>query len=134
MKAAGCSGSSGKSFLKGRIDSFRNAVNGIGIIITGEKNFRIHLIVLAAVIVAGILFRLKAGEWIAVVLASGLVLSCECLNSAIEYLGDAVSEQENINLKKAKDASAAGVLIAAIISIITGIIVFVSAIIRFFKV
>lgn len=133
MKPADFSDSSGKSFLKERIDSFRNALNGIGIIINGEKNFRIHLVVLAAVIAAGIFFRLTAGEWVAVVLASGLVLACECLNTAIEYLGDAVSERENINLKKAKDASAAGVLIAAIISVVVGLTVFIPELLRFIR-
>jgi len=133
MKPKDYPDSSEKSFLKGRIDSFGNAINGIKLIIGGEKNFRIHLVVLAAVIAAGIFFRLTTVEWLAIILVSGLVLVSECINTAIEHLGDAVSEQQNINLKKAKDTSAAGVLLAAIISVVVGLVIFVPALFRLFR-
>jgi len=133
MKSKDTPDSPEKSFLKGRIESFGNAINGIKLIIGGEKNFRIHLVVLVAVIAAGIFFRLTTGEWIAVILVSGLVLAAECINTAVEYLCDEVSAQESINIRKAKDTSAAGVLISAIISVITGLFVFIPAIVRFFR-
>lgn len=133
MKHSDDNDTSRKSFIKGRADSLRNAARGMWQILRHEKNFRIHLLVLAAVIVSGIFFRFTWGEWIAVVLASGLVLAGECINTAVEYMGDAISEKKNKNIRRAKDASAAGVLIAAAIAVITGILVFITAIVRFFR-
>ncbi|MGQ9621632.1 MAG: diacylglycerol kinase family protein [Bacteroidales bacterium] len=117
--------------IKGRIKSFRNAFNGISMIIKFEKNFRLQLIIFAVVITAGVIFKISTGGWIAVVIVSGLVLVSECINTAVEYMGDSVSEHYDINIKNAKDIAAAGVLISAIISVITGLIVFVPEILRY---
>jgi diacylglycerol kinase len=48
----------------------------------------------------------------------------ECFNSAIEYLSDQITVEENDNIRRAKDVAAAGVLISAVISVATGIIIF----------
>ncbi len=118
--------------IKNRVNSFKNAFNGIRVVIRFEKNFRIQLIIFLLVIAAGVIFKISGGSWIAVILVSGLVLTSECFNTAIEHLGDAITEKKNINIRDAKDAAAAGVLIAAIISVITGLIVFIPAILRYF--
>ena len=119
--------------LKERLRSFGNAFRGMGLLLKHEHNFRIHLFILAIIIIAGALFRIEPGEWIAIALASGLVLTAEGLNSAIEYLSDRVSPGIDEQIGKAKDTAAAGVLISAIIAIITGAIIFLPHIIRLFS-
>jgi undecaprenol kinase/diacylglycerol kinase (ATP) len=55
----------------------------------------------------------------------GLVFITELLNSAVESLADYINPEWNELIKKAKDYSAAAVLISAIISVIIGAIIFI---------
>jgi diacylglycerol kinase len=119
--------------MKERLNGFRDAFRGLGLLIKYEHNFRIHLFVLAVVTAAGILLKISATEWIAVTLAAGLVLAGESFNTAVEYLSDRVSPDKDPIIQKAKDTSAAGVLITAIIAIVAGVIIFLPRIIRLFR-
>ncbi len=89
-----------------------------------ERNVWIHLVIAIAVIAAGIWFRLSAWEWIAITFAIGLVVTAEILNTSIEKLADFVSPQKHEDIKKIKDLAAAGVLVSAIASAVTGLIIF----------
>jgi diacylglycerol kinase len=119
--------------LKGRLHSFRNAFRGLGLLIIHEHNFRIHLLILAIVIVAGLLLKITAFEWIAVTIVAGLVLAGESFNTAVEYLSDRVSPDKDPIIRKAKDTSAAAVLISAFIAIIAGVIIFLPRIIKLLR-
>ncbi len=110
--------------------SFRNAFTGMVILVRTENNARIHIIILVLVIVAGIALKISPAHWIAVSLAAGLVLATECINTAFEYLCDSLMPEYDSRIKKAKDLAAAGVLIAAIVSVVTGLIVFIPALLR----
>ena len=63
-------------------------------------------------------------EWLALILAIGLVLSAEALNTAIERMVDRVEPQWHPAARDAKDLAAAGVLIASVFSFIVGVILF----------
>jgi diacylglycerol kinase len=129
-------GKTGKKFQKRhfsfaeRFNSFRDAFKGIGTLLTYEHNARIHLFVLVIVIAAGILFRIPGSDWMAILFVSGLVFVSECFNTAVEYLSDQITDEEDDNIRKAKDVAAAGVLISAIISVVTGVIIFLPEIFR----
>jgi len=124
-------GDRNKSFsLSARLKSFKHAFNGLITLLKFEHNARIHLSILVIVIITGIFLRISATDWIAVLLVSGLVFISECFNSAVEYVSDVATEEQNENIKKAKDVAAAGVLISAIISVIIGLIVFLPEICR----
>ena len=116
--------------LKRRIRSFRNAFSGIVLLLKFEYNARIHLAVFILVLIVGLLLKISAAEWLAVVFAAGLVFASECFNTALEYLADEISPAYSKKIRKAKDVAAAGVLISAAVSIIVGIIVFLPRIIR----
>jgi diacylglycerol kinase (ATP) len=93
-------------------------------LLRNEHNARIHLVIFLGVIIAGLVFRISSIDWILVIISSGLVFISECFNTAIENISDQVTTELNENIKKAKDVAAAGVLIAAIVSFIVGLIVF----------
>jgi diacylglycerol kinase len=122
-----------KFSLKGRIRSFANAFSGIGAMFRGEHNFRIHIFVFILVIIAGILLRVTPMRWMMIFIVSGMVLSAECLNTAVEYLADEVSPEYSDRIKKVKDIAAAGVLITAMVAVITGLIIFVPRILQIIK-
>lgn len=109
------------------------ARNGIKLILKNERNFRIELVFTVLVILAGVFFKIGHFEWISLSLVISMVLISETINSAIEALCDTVSQDFKINVKYAKDVSAGAVLVSALVSVITGLIIFLPHIILFLK-
>jgi len=118
-----------KFSLRVRISSFKYAFNGLKTVILDEHNAWIQLAVGLCVIVAGVVFKITTAEWIAVVFATGLVLSLEVINTSVEKLSDFVSPENSEAIKKVKDISAAGVLIGSITAAVIGLIIFVPKIV-----
>lgn len=71
------------------------------------------------------MLHISAGEWLWIVLAIGIVWYSEAVNTAIERLADAVTLEHDPKIKIAKDCAAAGVLIASMIALAIGLIIFV---------
>ena len=107
----------------GLLRSFRFALEGISYVIRTQRNARIELVIGAAVVVLAAWLRVTAIEWAALVLAMALVLALEALNTAIELTVTLASPERHPLAKAAKDVAAAMVLIAAIASIVVGVIV-----------
>jgi diacylglycerol kinase (ATP) len=93
--------------------------------LASEQILRMHGVIAICVIAAGCFFALAASEWIAVALCIGLVISAECMNTALERLADRVSLEKHLLIKQAKDCGAAAVLVLAMSSAVIGGIVFV---------
>ena len=106
------------------VESLRNAGRGVGKLIRGERNFRIHLLVtVCAMVLAGWL-NFTVEHWSLLLLTIGLVLLTEAINSAIESLVDLVEPEKHPLAGRAKDIAAAAVLIASVISVIIGVLLF----------
>ncbi len=110
--------------MKRLISSFLCAFCGIIKTFASERNFRIHSLIAAMVIIFGMVFRIRPYEWALVILCIALVMAMECMNTAIEKTVDMISKEYSTDAKFIKDASAAAVLIAAISSSVIGGIVF----------
>jgi diacylglycerol kinase (ATP) len=121
-----------KFSIRERLRSFANAFSGISVLLQYEHNARIHLFILILVLMAGVVLRISTSEWIAVTLSAGLVFTAECFNTALEYFSDIISPGFNENIGRAKDVAAAAVFIAAVVSVIIGLIIFLPAIYRLF--
>jgi undecaprenol kinase len=106
------------------LQSFLDAGRGIRSVFRTEWNFRIHTGIFLLVIVTGVFFGISSLEWIAIALSAGVVFVAELLNTAIEYLADALHPESNRGVGMAKDAAAGGVLIAAVAAAVVGAIVF----------
>ena len=89
-----------------------------------QANARIHAGVTLIVIVAGFLFGISRIEWCAVVAAIALVWTVEGLNTAIEAVVDLASPEFHPLAERAKDVAAGAVLIAALASVVIGLLVF----------
>ena len=72
------------------------------------------------VVAGGVLLRLPAAAWAVLVLAIGLVLFAELLNTAVEAVVDLVSPEDHPLAKQAKDVAAAAVLVAALTAVAAG--------------
>lgn len=107
-----------------RLKSFKFAFNGIRILFVNEHNAWIHLAAAMLVIIAGIVLKISISEWLAVLIAIGLVFTSEAINTSIEKLSDFISPERQNSIKEVKDLASAGVLISAITALIIGLIVF----------
>jgi diacylglycerol kinase (ATP) len=115
-----------KSFsFKARLESFKYAFSGILEMIKTQHNAWIHLLIAGIVVAAGFLLDISKAEWIAVVLASGMVLMAEAFNTAIELLVDKISPHQDAVAGKIKDIAAGAVLFAATAAAIVGLLIFV---------
>lgn len=103
---------------------FVDAARGIGSVFRSEWNFRIHILLLVVVIMLGLVLDLSGMEWVALVLCSAAVLLAEVFNTALEYLADTLRPEMDPGIRKAKDASAGAVLIAAVAAATVGAILF----------
>ena len=90
-----------------------------------EHNSRIHSFAAIAAIILGFLMKIDLIEWCLLIIAIGMVFITELLNSSLESIADSIKPEWNDMIGKAKDYSAAAVLIAAIISLLVGVIIFV---------
>lgn len=107
------------------IKSFGYAVSGITYVIKTQNNFRIHLLLTLLSWLAGWYFNITGTEWLAIVLASGLVLVTEMINTSIELLVDLVSPDYHVKAGRIKDIAAAAVMLAAGIAVIVGALIFI---------
>ena len=82
------------------------------------------MIVSVAVIVLSFLLRINASSWALILLAIALVWIAEFLNTALEAVVDLASNHQHNELARVgKDVGAAAVLIAAITSVIIGLLI-----------
>jgi diacylglycerol kinase len=107
----------------GLLRSFRFALEGVSYLIRTQRNARIELAIGVAIVVLAAWLRVTGTEWAVLALAITFVLAMEALNTAIELAVTLASPERHPLAKAAKDVSAAMVLIAAIASVIVGVIV-----------
>lgn len=110
--------------LAARLASFRHALAGIATLLRDEHNARIHL--LATLLVLGLAWylQLSKGDYLALLVVIALVWLAEAMNSALEYLCDALVPEHHELIAKAKDVAAAGVLICAAVAVAVGALIF----------
>jgi diacylglycerol kinase len=113
------------NYFRQRIKSFGFAIDGIIAFLRSEPHARIHLVATVIVIAAGCWYKVTGSQWIALLLVMGLVWITEMLNTVIEKIMDHLSPDYHPKVKWIKDVAAGAVLIAALIALITGSIIFI---------
>lgn len=111
-------------YFIGRLNSFRFAFKGLRDMLVHQPNAQIHLAFTAGVVAQAIYFKVERWEWALLLLSCGAVFAAEALNTALEYLADALHPGHHPLIGRAKDATAAGVLLLAIAAAIVGVVVF----------
>lgn len=111
---------------------FLHAINGILETYRSERNFRIHAVVALMAVGLGAWMNVTGAEWRWIVGCLAAVFIVELLNTAVEAVVDLVVTENHPLAKKAKDAAAGAVLIAAMFSVIVGITIFFPKLWRLF--
>lgn len=121
---------SNRFIISDRLKSFGFAWKGILSAIREQHNFRIHLTAALLAILLGWITKISPGEWLAIIVMTGMVLTAELLNSAIEGLVDLLSPEIRPLAGKVKDLAAGAVLMASVAAAATGLIIFIPGLIR----
>ena len=110
-------------FIYSRALSFRHAFRGWWYVIRTQKNAWIHAVVTILVILLGLFLKLPVRDWAVLFVTISTVWTAEFLNSALEAVVDLASPDQNPLAKVGKDVGAAAVLIAALASVVVGLMI-----------
>ncbi len=104
-------------------DAFRGTWQGF----RGESSFFAHFFMAAAVIVAGILLQVSMIEWCLLTICITVVLVTEMVNTALETMARAITDEPNPHIGGALDIGSAAVLLASIGAAVVGAIVLLNS-------
>lgn len=108
-------------------ESISNAIHGLQLAVSSQRNFVIELIISVAVIILALILHFTPTDICILFVMIAIVLVCELMNSVIEFTLDAVYKNNYSRLvEMAKDMSAGMVLLVSAISVIIGAIFFCS--------
>jgi diacylglycerol kinase (ATP) len=113
------------SFVTGRIKSIQYTITGARKLITTEHSVMVQSSIAVLLIIAGFYFEISREEWMMQILATGLVLAIEGLNTAVEKICDFIHPDYHERIGFIKDIAGGAVLFAAIASIAVGLLIYV---------
>ena len=112
------------------MSSFKHAFRGIWHATSNEANFRVQVAIAVVAFIAGIYYKISMVEWIILVLACGMLLSAEMVNTTIEEFIDHLIHEHHEGVRVIKDLSAGYVLTVALCALTVFLLVFVPKIIQ----
>ena len=119
-----------KVMIRRLINKFTWAWEGLVFVYKNEFSFRVELICAAIVLLAGLILGLGRIEWCIVLLGISVILSLEFLNTAIEKVLNFFHPNEHPEVKVIKDIAAGAVLIANLMALIIGALIFIPHFLR----
>ena len=120
-----------KRFVSGRIKSIGFAVKGAYKLVTTEHSVMVQFSIMILMIFAGFYFEISREEWMLQILAFGLVLAIEGLNTAVEKIADFIHPEFHNRIGFIKDIAAGAVLFAAFSAMAVGALIYVPKIFNF---
>ncbi|WP_396181415.1 diacylglycerol kinase family protein [Flavobacterium sp.] len=114
-----------KRFVFGRIKSVGFAVKGAFKLVSTEHSIMVQFSIMLLMIFAGFYFHISRIEWMLQVLAFGLVLGIEGVNTAVEKIADFIHPEFHDRIGFIKDIAAGAVLFAAGSALTVGALIYV---------
>jgi len=114
--------------------SFYHAFQGFVTVFKEERNMKVHVLAGVCAVIAGLLFKLTASEWLWIALAIFVVIIIEVINTSLENMVDLATGCTYHPLgKKVKDMAATAVLISAVFALVVGGIIFLPKVMHLWK-
>lgn len=110
--------------IKKHLNSYLYAFRGIGLSLRYETNMILHVIATLAVIAMNWGLNISRTDWLLTLILIGVVWMSEIFNTAIERLSDRVSQSQDELIRQAKDLAAGAVLVACIVAVVCGAIIY----------
>ncbi|MCF7560848.1 diacylglycerol kinase family protein [Sabulilitoribacter multivorans] len=111
-------------FYINRLKSVGYACKGAFLLLKTEASIKIQFAIAILVTIAGFYYNISTVEWILQVLAIGLVMSIEGINTAIEEIANFIHPEHNSKIGLIKDIAAGAVFIASVFASIVGLIIY----------
>lgn len=112
------------TLLSGRIKSMGFAFKGALKLISSEHSVMVQFSIGIIMTIAGFYFQISNTEWMFQILAIGLVLSVEGLNTAVEKIADFIHPEFHERIGFIKDIAAGAVFFAALTAIAIGLMIY----------
>jgi diacylglycerol kinase (ATP) len=113
------------TFFTGRIKSIGYAIKGALKLVSTEHSIMVQSSLAALLTFAGFYFEISRTDWMFQILAIGLVLSIEGLNTAVEKVADFIHPDYHQRIGFIKDISAGAVLFAATTAFIIVLMIYI---------
>ncbi|WP_298344329.1 diacylglycerol kinase family protein [uncultured Algibacter sp.] len=112
------------SFLVNRLKSVSYAFKGALLLLKTEASIKIQFVIALIVTIAGFYYEISHSEWIVQILAIGLVMSVEGVNTAIEEIANFIHPERHHKIGLIKDIAAGAVFIASVFASIIGLVIY----------
>lgn len=112
------------SFLGKRIRGGGYAIKGAWLLLKHEPSVQVQFVLAIIMCFLGFFFGINKTEWLFQILAIGLIMTAEGLNTAVEAMADFVHPDFHSKIGHIKDVAAGAVFIAAITAVIIGGIIY----------
>ncbi len=113
------------SFLGKRLLGCKYAIKGAWLLLKSEASIQVQAVISIGVTIAGFYYDISPIEWMFQVLAIGLVLCVEGLNTAVEKIADFIHPEYNKKIGFIKDIAAGAVFFAAFAAVIIACIIYI---------
>jgi len=107
---------------------FADALRGLREGVRGQDSFHVHIPASVLVLGAAVALRMDFLQICVLILCIAGVVTTELLNSAIEWLARAVTDQDDQRIRNALDIAASAVLFMSICAVTVGLLLFGQAI------
>ena len=113
-----------ESFLINRLKSVGYAFKGAILLLKTEASIKIQFFIALVVTAAGFFFNISLNEWLIQLLAIGLVMSIEGINTAVEEIANFIHPEHHNKIGLIKDIAAGAVFIASVFATIIGFVIY----------
>ena len=118
-------------FIKGRLKIFKYAFRGLFLLLKTEHSIMAQTFIFSLLILLGFVVDISKQDWINQIIAMGLVMGIEGMNTAVEKLADFIHKENHPKIGFIKDISAGAVTFAALSFIIITLITYLPYIINY---
>ena len=113
-----------ESFFANRIRSVGFAFKGALLLLKNEASIKVQFTLALLITAAGFYFDISTTEWAIQLLAIGLVMSMEGINTAVEEIANFVHPNFHNKIGLIKDIAAGAVFFASFFAIIIGLLIY----------
>ena len=120
------------SFIGKRLQAFVYAFRGAYLLLKTEASIQAQTFIALITIIAGWYFKISAIEWMFQILAIGMILATEGMNTAVEKLCDFVHPEHHERIGFIKDVAAGAVFFVALAAVTIGFFIYIPKILLLF--
>ncbi|MFC2128209.1 diacylglycerol kinase family protein [Bacteroidota bacterium] len=112
------------SFLVDRIKSIKYAFKGMWILISSESSIKAQVFISLCMTILGFIMEISSTEWMFQILAIGLVLTTEAMNTAVEKVANFVQPEFDKRIGIIKDIAAGAVAFASLLAMAIALVIY----------